>query len=75
MWGSTWLVIKDQIGFLPIGWTVTARFTIAAIGMFLLARLRGEDLRLDRQRALLALPWGCCSSAAISSSSTARSIT
>lgn len=58
MWGSTWLVIKDQIGFLPIGWTVTARFIMAAIGMFLLARLRGEDLRLDRQRALLALTIG-----------------
>ncbi|WP_068086290.1 DMT family transporter [Novosphingobium rosa] len=58
MWGSTWLVIKDQIGFLPIGWTVTARFTMAAAGMFLLARLRGEDLSLNRQSALLALAVG-----------------
>jgi drug/metabolite transporter (DMT)-like permease len=31
---------------------------MAAIGMFLLARLRGEDLRLDRQRALLAFAMG-----------------
>ncbi|WP_241127210.1 DMT family transporter [Novosphingobium terrae] len=58
MWGSTWLVIKDQIGFLPIGWTVTIRFTVAALGMFLLARFRGEDLSLNRQRFLLALAVG-----------------
>jgi hypothetical protein len=33
IWGSTWLVIKDQIAFSPPGWTVTWRFIIAAIGM------------------------------------------
>jgi hypothetical protein len=51
------------------------RFTMAAIGMFLLARLRGEDLRLTVSVRCWPLPWGCCSSAAISSSSIAPSIT
>lgn len=49
IWGSTWLVIKDQIGIMPSGWTVTWRFAAAAAGMFVLTRVRGESLRLTRQ--------------------------
>jgi drug/metabolite transporter (DMT)-like permease len=48
IWGSTWLVIKDQISAVPPSWTVAYRFILAAVGMFALARLRGESLRIDR---------------------------
>ncbi len=46
IWGSTWLVIKDQIGALPAPWAIAYRFVLAAAGMFALAALRGERLTL-----------------------------
>lgn len=46
IWGSTWLVIKDQVGTIPPAWAVTYRFVLAAFGMFLLAVIRGESLAL-----------------------------
>jgi drug/metabolite transporter (DMT)-like permease len=58
IWGSTWLVIKDQISVVPAAWSVTWRFFLAAAGIAALARLRGESLRLDAGGARLALPLG-----------------
>ncbi len=58
IWGSTWLVIKDQISAVPPAWAVTWRFALAAIGMFLLALVRRETLMLSREGMLLALPMG-----------------
>lgn len=49
IWGSTWLVIKDQISAVPPSWTVTWRFMLAALGMFALALIRRESLRLSGQ--------------------------
>ncbi|MFA6218881.1 MAG: EamA family transporter [Erythrobacter sp.] len=46
IWGSTWLVIRDQISSVPAGWSIAYRFVVAAAGMFVLARLRGEPFRL-----------------------------
>lgn len=46
IWGSTWLVIKDQISQVPPTWTVTWRFALASIGMVVLALARRESLRL-----------------------------
>ena len=46
VWGSTWLVIKDQLGPVPVAWSVTWRFVLACAGMFLLAVLRRERLAL-----------------------------
>ncbi len=54
IWGSTWLVIKDQISEVPPGWTVTWRFALASLGMFALALVRRESLRLDRKAMVLA---------------------
>jgi drug/metabolite transporter (DMT)-like permease len=58
IWGSTWLVIKEQVDVMPAGWTVTYRFVAAAIGMCVLARVRGESLRLTRQGMGLAAVLG-----------------
>lgn len=56
VWGSTWLVIKDQISAVPAAWSVTWRFIVAAAAMFALAAIRGNPLRMDlRQLGLAAL--------------------
>lgn len=34
IWGSTWLVIRDQLGVVPPSWSVTYRFLIAGAAMF-----------------------------------------
>ncbi len=48
IWGSTWIVIRDQLGTVPPQWSVTYRFAIAAVAMALVAWLKGDDLRLGR---------------------------
>ncbi|WP_082836051.1 DMT family transporter [Croceicoccus bisphenolivorans] len=48
IWGSTWLVIKDQISVVPPSWTITYRFTIASLAMLGLLAVRGEKLRISR---------------------------
>ena len=58
IWGSTWLVIKDQIAAGPTGWMVTWRFGVAALGMFALTLWRGESLRLGPGGARLAVMVG-----------------
>jgi drug/metabolite transporter (DMT)-like permease len=47
IWGSTWIVIRDQLGSVPPQWSVTYRFIIAAAAVVVLARVRGEKLPLD----------------------------
>ena len=47
-WGSTWIVIRDQLGVVPAQWSVTYRFAIAAIAMAAWAKWQGQSLRLDR---------------------------
>lgn len=34
IWGSTWLVIKGQLGVVPPAWSVVYRFAIAAVALF-----------------------------------------
>lgn len=58
IWGSTWLVIKGQVGTVPPAWSVCWRFVIAALGMFALAAVRRDSLRLDRQGWLIAAGLG-----------------
>ena len=49
IWGGTWLVIRDQIASVPPSWSIAWRFVVAAGGMFLLAKWRGEPLALARE--------------------------
>ena len=58
IWGSTWLVIKDQISNVPASWSVTWRFALAALAMFLFAIFRRDPLRLDRGGMWLAVVIG-----------------
>lgn len=55
VWGSTWLVIKDQVGSVPPSWSVVWRFALAGAAMFVLAVMRGDSLRLGRAGQRLAL--------------------
>ncbi|HET7816779.1 MAG TPA: DMT family transporter [Sphingomicrobium sp.] len=51
IWGSTWTVIRDQLGTVPPQWSVAYRFVIAAAAMALVAAWKGESLKLDRRSA------------------------
>ena len=55
IWGSTWIVIRDQLGIVPAQWSVSYRFVIAAVAMAGLAKLKGRPLLLDRQGMQAAL--------------------
>ena len=55
IWGSTWLVIKDQLGTVPPSWSVAWRFVLAAGCMAIFAKLRGERLKLDRAGHIVAI--------------------
>jgi drug/metabolite transporter (DMT)-like permease len=49
IWGSTWIVIRDQLGVVPAQWSITYRFLIAAGAMALWARLKHGGLALPRE--------------------------
>ncbi len=48
IWGSTWLVIRDQLGTVPPTWSVAYRLIVAAIGMVMLAIIMRQPLKIDR---------------------------
>jgi len=47
IWGSTWLVIRDQIAVVPAVWSVTYRFLIAGALMTAIALVRREAFPRD----------------------------
>ncbi len=47
IWGSTWLVIRDQLAVVPPSWSVTYRFVVAGIAMAVVAIVKGERFSLD----------------------------
>ena len=58
IWGSTWIVIVDQLGPVPPSWSITYRFAIAAAAMFAYARWTGASLAIGRQGHRLAMLFG-----------------
>ncbi len=58
IWGSTWLVIRDQLGTVPVSWSVTYRFAIAAVAMFALALVRREAIWLPAKVQIFAAAIG-----------------
>jgi drug/metabolite transporter (DMT)-like permease len=48
IWGSTWIVIRGQLGTVPPQWSVAYRFIIAAAAMALISAAKGDKLRLGR---------------------------
>ena len=58
IWGSTWIVIRDQLGTVPPQWSVAYRFFIAAAAMALAAKVKGHRLRLGPEAILPILAIG-----------------
>ncbi|MDQ3470973.1 MAG: DMT family transporter [Pseudomonadota bacterium] len=54
IWGSTWIVIRDQLGTVPPQWSITYRFIIAALAMVAITRFKGQSLRLPLGGVLMA---------------------
>jgi drug/metabolite transporter (DMT)-like permease len=54
IWGSTWIVIRSQLGTVPPQWSVTYRFMVAALAMAALAKWKGDNLRLGRSGLIAA---------------------
>jgi len=48
IWGSTWIVIRGQLGTVPPQWSVTYRFIVAAAAMAVVARFKGQSLKIGR---------------------------
>lgn len=46
IWGSTWIVIRDQISVVPATWSVSYRFLVAGVAMAIWALVRRESFRL-----------------------------
>ena len=49
IWGSTWLVIRDQLGVVPASWSVAYRFAVGCAAMFAWAAATRQPLRLGRR--------------------------
>jgi len=47
IWGSTWIVIRDQLNVVPPSWSVSYRFLVGGVAMIIYAVIRREPLRLD----------------------------
>jgi drug/metabolite transporter (DMT)-like permease len=58
IWGSTWIVIKDQLGAVPPTWSVTYRFVIACAAMFAYARWTGASLGMGWRGHAMAAAFG-----------------
>ena len=58
IWGSTWIVIRGQLGSVSPQWSVTYRFVIAAAAMAIVALVKGDSLRLSRNGLAAALVLG-----------------
>jgi drug/metabolite transporter (DMT)-like permease len=55
IWGSTWIVIRGQLGTVPPQWSVTYRFVVAALAMALVAKWKGDNLNIGRKGLLAAV--------------------
>lgn len=58
IWGSTWIVIRDQLGVVPPSWSVSYRFLVAGLALTILSLARREDFRLDARGWLFAAALG-----------------
>ena len=60
IWGSTWLVIRHQLGVVPPTWSVTYRFMVAGTAMLGYALIRREKIMLDARGWAFAAVTGLC---------------
>ena len=58
IWGSTWIVIKDQLGVVPPSWSVAYRFGLAGLVMLGVALWTRVPLRIGREGQIFAALFG-----------------
>ncbi len=58
IWGSTWFVIRDQLGIVPPTWSVAYRFLIASATMFAWAIYTKAPLGIGRTGQMFAALFG-----------------
>jgi drug/metabolite transporter (DMT)-like permease len=58
IWGSTWMVIKFQLGVVPPAMSVAYRFLLAGVLLFIFCLIKGEKLKLDFKTHLRILTLG-----------------
>ena len=58
IWGTTWIVIRDQLGTVPPTWSVAYRFAAAAATMFIYAALTKAPFRIGRHGQFFAFALG-----------------
>jgi drug/metabolite transporter (DMT)-like permease len=60
IWGSTWIVIRGQLGAVAPQWSVAYRFVIAAAAMAIVARVKGDSLRIGPNAIPVMIVLGLC---------------
>ena len=58
IWGTTWIVIRGQLGTVPPTWSVAYRFAAAAVAMFVYAVATRSPLKIGRSGQVFALLFG-----------------
>jgi drug/metabolite transporter (DMT)-like permease len=58
IWGTTWFVILGQLGIVPATWSVTYRFFVAGVAMFLYAWIMRQPIRLSWPEQRFAMLFG-----------------
>lgn len=55
IWGTTWIVIRDQLGVVPPSWSIAYRFGVAALTMFAWVAIAREPLAIGRRGHAIAM--------------------
>jgi drug/metabolite transporter (DMT)-like permease len=58
IWGSTWFVIRDQLGVVPPTWSVAYRFLCGSAAMFVWALMTRAPLGIGRDGQIFAALFG-----------------
>lgn len=58
IWSSTWIVVRGQLGPAPAEWSVTYRFALAGVAMFVFAAVVRSPLRMSARQHGLAAVYG-----------------
>lgn len=58
IWGSTFFVIRDQLGVVPPNWSICYRFVVAAVTMAIYARIARIPLTIGGRSLLVAVVLG-----------------
>lgn len=58
IWGSTWYIIKFQLGVVPVELSSSYRFILASIILFIWCRCRGLSVQFNRQMHMSLMAMG-----------------